>query len=69
MGESQEEALRVGFDGRLKLESHRANVNSEAGWVCAEPPRRRRIGIRGAGWPGQNAPKCPVSSTPVGLFA
>ena len=31
MGEGKKQALRVGFDGRLKLEFHGANITSDAG--------------------------------------
>jgi hypothetical protein len=31
MGDGKKQALRVGFDGRLKLEFHGANITSDAG--------------------------------------
>jgi hypothetical protein len=34
MGESKKQALRVRFDGRLKLEFHGANITSDAGLLA-----------------------------------
>ena len=48
MGDARKDALRVEFDGRIKLEFHGATVTSDAGFVAKMPVRKGLAGV--VGW-------------------